>query len=333
MVNNNSRHHEPLVSVIVPLFNSSSFVHRLIDSLKNQTYKLFEVILVDDGSTDNTLRALKGEVLNDRRFRIFHKLNEGQALARRFGIQKSIGSLITFVDGDDCVMNNHIETLVNLISQYNASVSMVNAWRVSNGAKIGKEIHGLSSGVEDNRQFRQNWISGKIPGFLWNKMFRRELLLPDDFYDENNFMEDVRLISKLADRIHVFAFSDECTYLYQQRPDSSVHRNFGTDDWLAMRKTMSLLQGLIRFPEDSNAWQKRYVSSFYFMLQGTAFDSYCENQALIINIIGNSKVDWPNHVNAKERFVFRMAKTKTSFLIVRFLDALAHCGRNLIHSL
>lgn len=103
----------PKISIIIAAYNAEQYINRCIQSIREQSYKDFEVIVVNDGSTDSTLKILKEIETNDSRFHIFSKNNGGVSEARNFAITKSEGVWITFVDADDWIEPNYLESLYN----------------------------------------------------------------------------------------------------------------------------------------------------------------------------------------------------------------------------
>ncbi len=92
-----------LISVIVPIYNTVEYLPRCVNSIRRQTYRNLEIILVDDGSTDNSGAMAEKFALEDKRVKVFHKENGGSSSARNFGIEKASGDFIGFVDSDDFV--------------------------------------------------------------------------------------------------------------------------------------------------------------------------------------------------------------------------------------
>ena len=105
-----------MFSVVIPLYNKANYVQKTIESVLNQTFSDFEVILVNDGSTDNSLEVVKE--INDSRIRIFSKENRGVSAARNYGIKKAQYEYITFLDADDCWLPDYLETIKGMIKQY-----------------------------------------------------------------------------------------------------------------------------------------------------------------------------------------------------------------------
>ena len=113
-----------LVSIIVPVYNGAEYIEKCLNSLMHQTYKLLEVIIIDDGSTDNTAIICKKICVKDARFRYYYQSNAGVSSARNNGIKISQGEYIVFVDADDMVSIHLLEYLDMGIKQYNASISI-----------------------------------------------------------------------------------------------------------------------------------------------------------------------------------------------------------------
>ena len=113
----------PQISVIVPVYNVENYLHECIDSILNQTFKDFELILVDDGSTDNSGKICDEYAINDKRVRVYHKENGGQSSARNLGISKANTIWIAFIDSDDVVHPRMIEYLKKAIDDNNIKLS------------------------------------------------------------------------------------------------------------------------------------------------------------------------------------------------------------------
>lgn len=106
---------EPLVSVIIPVYNVEEYVKRCLDSVLEQTYHNLEVIVVNDGATDNSAKVIKS--ISDNRIRYFEKENGGQATARNFGLDVATGDYIVMVDSDDYISKNLVEICLDTVQK------------------------------------------------------------------------------------------------------------------------------------------------------------------------------------------------------------------------
>ncbi len=114
---------EPLISVIVPVYNVEKYLDRCITSIVEQTYKNLEIILVDDGSPDNSGAICDEWAKKDSRIKVYYNKNFGQGYARNYGVNRSEGQYISFIDSDDYVLSNYIEYLYTNLQKYDADIS------------------------------------------------------------------------------------------------------------------------------------------------------------------------------------------------------------------
>ena len=110
------------ISVIIPVFNSSLYLDHCLSTVVNQTLKDIEIILIDDGSTDDSLNVIKNYAKKYNNIKYTSKENEGQAIARNIGIQMSSGEFITFIDSDDYIELNMLEKLYNIAKPDNSDI-------------------------------------------------------------------------------------------------------------------------------------------------------------------------------------------------------------------
>ena len=113
-----------MVSVIVPVYNVEKYLPRCIDSIVLQSYTDIEILLIDDGSTDNSGKICDEYAVRDSRIRVFHKNNGGVSSARNLGLQKALGDYVCFVDSDDYIHPRYIEILINAIRENNADIAI-----------------------------------------------------------------------------------------------------------------------------------------------------------------------------------------------------------------
>lgn len=114
----------PMISIVVPFFNVDTYVKPCLDSLSSQTFSDFEIVCVDDGSTDQTAVELYKASETDSRIKIVRKQNGGLSDARNYGVSKSAGDYVSFVDGDDIVSPYYLESLVNAMNKYDCKLAI-----------------------------------------------------------------------------------------------------------------------------------------------------------------------------------------------------------------
>ncbi len=181
-----------MISVIVPVYNVKDYVIKCLESLKNQTLKDIEVIVVDDGSTDGSREIVDSFCKDLDHFHVFHKENGGLMSAWTYGVRQSIGDYIGFVDSDDFVSQNMYEVMYNTALEHDADIVMCNYQVIENGKAVdGKSSSPLKEGLyvgDEMRIIRR--YSLPTPGEFnismarWNKIFRREMFLENMKYCE-----------------------------------------------------------------------------------------------------------------------------------------------------
>ncbi len=216
-----------LISVIVPIYNTEKYLEMCIESIRNQTYKNLEIILVDDGSTDKSGQICDQYVQKDRRIKVIHKPNGGQSDARNVGIKNATGNFIGFVDSDDYINQNMFKRLYGNLMKYNADIAICNYEDVDengNHMRYSKKIKKLEVRVLDKRQALYLLIEGKnIITTPWDKLYKIELFSDVEFPKER-VMEDLATIYKLFNKAIKIVDDYRIGYYYVQRSRSTFHR-------------------------------------------------------------------------------------------------------------
>ena len=167
-----------LVSIIVPVYNKEKFIDKLLDTILNQTYKNIEVILVDDGSKDGSLKKCKS--YKDKRIKVIHKENGGVSTARNVGLEAATGDYIAFVDADDYIEKDFIKKLITNIKDYDICECGYN--RVDEEGNILEKFIPREELLTNNYQIQDYYLNyNNTNDFLWNKMFKKEVLKDIEF--------------------------------------------------------------------------------------------------------------------------------------------------------
>lgn len=199
-----------MISVIVPVYNEERHLKRCIESILNQTYSNFELLLIDDGSKDKSGLICDGYALNDSRIRVFHKSNEGVSKARNFGIEKATGEWLFFLDSDDYLFTDALDTLITQAHKSNTLITCANLYIEKNNKR---EIvcSGITSGVISNN-FRAvyfqtvNLCTGVVlyhHSIIKNKRFDETLTRGEDVTFRNDIL-----------RKHKLSYTNKCIMVY-----------------------------------------------------------------------------------------------------------------------
>lgn len=227
-----------LVSIIIPAYNVEEYLMRCIDSISNQSYKNIEIIIVDDGSTDNTLKVCKVLAKKDKRVKIIHQENKGLSGARNTGLEIAQGEYVGFVDADDYIENRMIENLLKNAETYKADVSCGRAFIHSRNGMVrhpnnnSKEI----VTIDEQENLVKSYLDGTITMAAWDKLYKRTSLSNVRF-DRNTFNEDADFILKLCLAGKKIVCDSTKYYHYVKRNEGSLtgskfnKRCFLTQNW------------------------------------------------------------------------------------------------------
>lgn len=215
---------KPLISVIVPVYNVEKYVKKCIESLLCQTYSSFEIILIDDGSTDKSGEICKKYVDNDKVLYIYKK-NGGLSDARNVGITKARGKYIAFVDSDDFVDKTYLEKLYNSLQKSNAEVSMCQFEVVNTNDKVLCEYNfNYSSKIKtitghNLLEHSFNYPNSLTNVVVWNKLYSKNLF--DNIkFEKKRFFEDEYLLLPLYLKVKKIALVRKHLYFCVERPGS-----------------------------------------------------------------------------------------------------------------
>lgn len=207
----------PKVSIIIPVFNGGQFLDRCLSSITNQSYKNIEIIVVNDGSTDNTKTICKNYSQSDQRIKIIHKDNEGVSIARNIGLDISTGDYVYFADADDYVLQDSIENFINKAMTSSAEIVVAEYYIASDSYKIRVS----PKAFKDKKSFLCSVLSGANHSALWNKLFKKELFDNIRFNKNIYYMEDkvllVEILSCIQLSIDILYIP---VYIYWQNQDS-----------------------------------------------------------------------------------------------------------------
>lgn len=218
---------QPKVSVIIPVFKVEKTLKRCVDSVLRQTYENLEIILVDDGSPDDCPEICDSYLAKDSRIKVVHKQNGGLSDARNAGIKIATGEYINFVDSDDFIHHQAIETLVNVTLKTEADLVSSNPAKISNGLQITKrELDVPTVKILDReRALEEMLYAGEIDCYAWGKLYKKELF---DWvrFPVGKLFEDTGTTYKIIDLCQKIAAIDQQIYYYIDNTDGITKSSF-----------------------------------------------------------------------------------------------------------
>ena len=243
-----------LVSIIIPVHNAEEYIKETLDSVIAQSYRDLEIILVDDGSKDNSGLICDEYGALDSRIKVKHIENGGAAVARNVGILASSGKYVCFVDSDDIISNDYIEYLVNYLEKYKLDI-MVCGY---------KKVYDRSQCISDNAVDSIYQMSGvealedmlyrkRLTSAPWCKLVLREIII-NNMFPEGRLFEDLGCVYKwyaIAKRV---GYSEKIGYYYFIRKNSCQHSSFNIKKWDLIEISNEIVDFVnCNFPERSLA--------------------------------------------------------------------------------
>ena len=212
---------QPLISIVTPVYNVGKFLPQCIESVLTQTFTDWELILLDDGSTDGSAEICDRYAATDPRIRVVHKVNSGQADSRNLGIRMARARLIGFVDGDDWIDPQMYETLYDALTENDADISICGYYMSYVGCEVKSCAGGDTVVLSGSDALNRILDDRSIKSFLWDKLYKKEViteLLPKSYY-----YEDYSTLFKWFANADKVAFCQMPLYHYRQRAGSTDH--------------------------------------------------------------------------------------------------------------
>ncbi len=270
------------ISVIIPIYRVEKYLVKCLDSVTNQTYKNLEIILIDDGSPDNCPKICDEFAAKDPRIRVIHQENQGVSAARNHGIEIATGEFIAFIDGDDYVAPEYFETLLSLIIENDADMSIS---RIEDVDESGEPIpnsgeNSFKNGTFTSREiFEKNMLTNSPVQKLYKRKLFYKIRFPEDFV----ICEDAIIAHHVIDLCGKISVTEKKLYYYVRHSDSA------TGDLLNARP-----ESIRKMIDSTRAYLDRYeffkqknmpaqaddalINSYAFLLSTVKYRHYFKNK-------------------------------------------------------
>ena len=236
---------EDIVSIVVPVYNIKEYINKCIDSIVSQTYSKIETIIIDDGSSDGTEQIVDEYAKKYENITVYHTENKGVSAARNIGISKASGKWIIFIDGDDYVKSEYVETLVSLMKKNSGcNLAICNHCEVDNKGII-KGYNWFEK--KDNEVISNNNMllkktlgisiegeSGRYFGTVWGKMYDVKIIIDNNisFYEQISVGEDILFNLNYMQYVDTACFYSTKLYVYRLRSRSASRENDGYSKYI-----------------------------------------------------------------------------------------------------
>lgn len=260
----NNTYTQPLISIILPCFNAEGTIRHCIESVLNQSYINFELIIVNDGSTDSTLSICEAYAHSDKRIHLMSKENGGVSSSRNIGLNISNGEWITFIDSDDSVGPDWIDSFVKQ-SRCGADLIIQGFSPTGINATFFGEMHFEDSFMTPQDSLRSLYLNLSI-GYLWCKAFRSDIIKSQHirFNTDLVFKEDELFVLQYMSSCKVVRHLTDCNYFYNV-PD--FHTKYSLKDEFSTIDCEMSFKTKINYPE----W---FEDSLFRRLTQVLFDGY-----------------------------------------------------------
>lgn len=239
-----------LISIIIPVYNVKLYLEKCIDSVLDQTYTKIEILLIDDGSTDDSPRICDTYALKDNRIKVIHQQNQGAAVARNTGLENATGEYIVFVDSDDFINEKMIEKLYIALKQTDSDLSICNfKYTSENGKEIALKETDIKNEVLYTEEIIDKLFQNNNCGYIviWNKMYKKDLW-KQIRYPVGVIYEDEAVIHHIFSKCKKVATISDELYYYRQVSGSIMHseRNEkNLDKYLALADRLMFLKSAV----------------------------------------------------------------------------------------
>lgn len=211
------------VSIIVPIYNVEKFLRECIESLINQSYENIEIILINDDSPDNSKSICEEYQKKDNRIKLYNKENGGLSDARNFGIEKSTGEYLIFVDSDDVIDRNYIKILLDNSVENDAEICICNFEKFEEHYHEDLATIHYKKSIYLPSEFIKEILCVKKNSYAWGTLIKKKIF-GDIRFKKGIRFEDIEMMYKLYMKSNRIIFVDLPLYKYRQQENSIVHK-------------------------------------------------------------------------------------------------------------
>ena len=265
----------PTISLIIPIYNVENFLVRALESVKNQTFKDFGVIMVDDGSTDKSLEISEKYSIEDENYKLIKQKNQDPGAARNAAIKISKGEYIAFMDSDDYLEPEFLECLYNAAIESGADIACCNfnMYYPDKNLKLYMPFHSLPGVYSKTKALRKLILDMGIHYFVWNKLSKRNIFFENNLQFDDMYFEDIATSPKIFYYANKIVLIGKSLYNYTSR-DTSILHSMNLDKINDFIRALGVIRNFLEnekaFEDYSNhIWvyaQKAKLISYYYIL-------------------------------------------------------------------
>lgn len=302
------------ISIIMPVYNAEKSLNKSINSILTQSMKDWELLLINDGSTDSSPNLCDYFKSKDSRIKVFHKKNEGVSTARQIGINNASGKYSIHVDADDWTESTMLEELYNKAIKENADIVIADYFINSDKKQIFCKQEPVSLQSND---VLSDILNNKLFGALWNKLIKTDLYKKYNaqFFHGINYCEDVLIWAQLLQYSNLrISYYPKAFYHYYINPTSITH-NFTRNTYEIRIKFRDKLQELLKYPNASE------------IIENVSFGIFIE--AFIYNVLSKEEINKGIKLYKRQINQLKSIKWKLGFKLLSI--GLTNTAHKLIH--
>lgn len=259
----------PLVTIIVPVYNAQEYLHRCIGSILEQSFVDFELLLINDGSKDNSGVICDEYAAKDERIRVFHKENGGVSSARNVGLDNAMGTWVAYVDSDDWVAKDYLK---NLVGHAKIGVDLVISFPTYIHTDGSSSKPNYLPKLVDENNFEDIFVEHSMHQNTspWSKLFRREIIESGSirFCEEMHIGEDLLFLYTYMLSTAKIYISSDTDYFYNYDLETSLTKRVNTfkSEYVGYRNIKQLVEGLIKIrniKSDDSLQRLGWIIGFY----------------------------------------------------------------------
>ena len=216
----------------MPVYNSEKYISEAIESVCNQSYKNWELLIVNDGSTDYTSKIIDDFAKKDSRIKVFHRKNEGVSMARNFALNQICGEYITFIDSDDMYHADRLKRMLQVFEQHENCEIVFSRHKEFRGKLNTYEANDSRKIVISDDDILVKVISDSKNHFVWNAMLKSEIAKKEKFAPIR-FAEDFCYIRDCACHCRQMAVLDEVLYFYRRDNENAMTSHFFSEKYIS----------------------------------------------------------------------------------------------------
>ncbi|WP_019391968.1 glycosyltransferase family 2 protein [Priestia filamentosa] len=324
----------PTISIVIPVYKAELFLNQCIDSILNQTFSDFEIILINDGSPDRCGEICDEYAMKDSRIRVIHKENEGVSVARNTGIDCVTGKFLTFVDSDDWIEPNMLEENVRILEKTESDLlvtGIIFEYLNENNSQVRKSSETINA--TSKRAIGESIIlleKARIFGYAANKIYRTDLIKSEKlkFNKDVTYMEDLLFICEVYRKIKSVHISNKAYYHYCIRGEGSLSSGFTPNLYQTIGEISEQIDSLFKYYNiESREYPANLPDGYIHGIQTCIYNNYhinCdwsnkEKRHFLYTILRDQKfIEQMNNFRPSDfysKLFVKLIRTKSPFLI------------------